>query len=655
MQEIFDLKLDLSSLDEFQWDADEVTIGEKTINDVSGKKDFEKEGKSIAETFIRELVQNTLDAKLPGPSKVAQLKLEVIYFNSPLEKKIYQKFVNDRIYKRLIKCGNINDDYKLTYKALKASDFNTYGLDGILTSDHSNWNKYVFRTGNPNLSKGRDADGGRNLGKLATWKCSKLWMVFVRSKISKPNEETRFMGRCMKNGYSKIDGKNKLREPHEYFVKNEIRNKVAVDPALEKCLKNFFKSPRDEYGTDFLFPEFHAFNIKELMPFAIKNWFCPITEGDLEIKIEDTTINKNNIREETKKCFSEEIFEGVNQEMMDFVINTRAGLSDINIGMELLDVPDRELTNFSEDYFDLKGYSLKEIATKLNQGSHLKLTVPVKIDHKDGPIHDEFYVAIKMRSERKGLATCGMMMRKNQILWDESKKSIFTREAKYLKDIMVAVISTKSELNKLLSNFEESSHLVFNSESFTGEAEYDVKNAKYILKLFRNVSNRLINLIFAEDENENKDLLSQFFSLKFKQKKEKKKIIEEDDHIEDVDKESPDIDIDIPPSRKHIYSQDQVGDKLVINSINNEELCGKKIKIEFGIKKRGNTDAFIKVDEFDFNLLNQTDISFYSGCSIDNSSRQQTSIEIFVEDTSFTLELKGIKKAYSHKSRYTLI
>ena len=99
------------------------------------------------------------------------------------------------------------------------------------------------------------------------------------------------------------------------------------------------------------------------------------------------------------------------------------------------------------------------------------------------------------------------------------KKSIFTREAKYLKDIMVTVISTKSELNKLLSNFEESSHLVFNSESFTGEAEYDVKNAKYILKLFRNVSNRLINLIFAEDEEENKDLLSQFFSLKFKQKK----------------------------------------------------------------------------------------------------------------------------------------
>ena len=208
--------------------------------------------------------------------------------------------------------------------------------------------------------------------------------------------------------------------------------------------------------------------------------------------------------------------------MMDFVINTRAGLSDIEINLELLDIPDRELSNFSEDYFDFKGYSLKQIATKLHEGSHLKLTVPVKIEHKNGPIHDEFYVAIKMRSERKGLATCGMMMRKNQILWDESKKSIFTREAKYLKDIMVAVISTNSELNKLLANFEESSHLVFNNESFTGESEYDIKNAKFILRLFRNASNRLINLIFAEDENENKDLLSQFFSLKFKEKKKKK-------------------------------------------------------------------------------------------------------------------------------------
>ena len=72
-----------------------------------------------------------------------------------------------------------------------------------------------------------------------------------------------------------------------------------------------------------------------------------------------------------------EIFEGVNQEMMDFVMNTRAGRCDINIDMGLLDVSDREISNFSQDYFDFKGFSLKEIANKLNAGSHLILNVPV--------------------------------------------------------------------------------------------------------------------------------------------------------------------------------------------------------------------------------------------------------------------------------------
>ena len=654
MQEIYHLDSDFSPLKDFDWDAEIATVGESTINEPNEKKLFQKETHTPAETFIRELVQNTLDAKLPGKSNVAKLDLKVINFKTPFEQKIYHKFVNDKIQKWLIRSENISDDYKFTYKALIASDFNTYGLDGRINDDYSNWNKYIFRVGNPKLSK-RDSDGARNLGKIATWRCSKLWMVFVRSKISNPSPETRFIGRCLRNGHAIIDGQKKLRKPHEYFVKNKKRTNVSVDERLDKCLKKLFKFSRDEFGTDLLFPEFSAFDIKDLIPYAIKNWFCSIAEGSLEITVDDININKDNLQELTKKYFSEEIFEGIDQEMMDFVINTRSDKSDINIDMDLLDVLEKEQLNVSQDHFDFKGYSLRQIADRLNKGAHLILNVPVKIQTKRGQVSDKFYVGIKMRSERKGLATCGLMMRKNQILWDENKRSLFTREAKYIKDIMVTVISKNNELNKLLTHFEDTSHLSFNSESFSGESDYNVKNAKYILKLFRNASNKLINLIFEEDDYENKDLLSQFFSLKLGEKKKARRIIEEDNHIEDVDEVTPVIDLDLPPTKTHVYSQDQVGNKLVINSINNEALCGKKIRIEFGIKKRGNTDAFIKIDEFDFNLLNQTDISYYSGCSIDHASRKQTSIEIFIEEESFSLELKGIKKAYSHKSRYTVI
>ena len=61
------------------------------------------------------------------------------------------------------------------------------------------------------------------------------------------------------------------------------------------------------------------------------------------------------------------------------------------------------------------------------------------------------------------------------------------------------------------------------------------------------------------------------------------------------------------------------------------------MRIEFGIKKRGNTDAFKKIDEFDFNLKNQTEISYYTGCSVDFGSIEQTSVEVFVQEDSFRL------------------
>ena len=247
------------------------------------------------------------------------------------------------------------------------------------------------------------------------------------------------------------------------------------------------------------------------------------------------------------------------------------------------------------------------------------------------------------------------MMRKNQILWDENKRSSFDKEARFVRDLMLTVVSKNQEINKLLTFFEDASHLYFNSESFTGEDYYEIENAKYILYLFRNVSNKIVKLLFDNDDSVNKDLLSKFFSLSSFGKKKKKKKVIVDDYIEDTPSIIPEINLDLPPSKSHIYYQDQLGQKLIIESINNEQLCGKKLRIEFGIKKRGNTDAFKKIDDFDFNLKNQTEISYYTGCSVDFGSIEQTSVEIIVQEDSFRLELKGIKKSYSHKSRYTIL
>ena len=161
MQEFFDVKIDYSPIEDFEWDADKL-VGGSTIIEPNEKRFFEKEKFTPEEGFIRELVQNTLDAKLPGKSNIAKLELKVLDFQQPIEKRIYKKFINGTIINWLIKSRNIKSDKDLTYKALLASDFNTTGLDGYVDDFESNWNKYIYRVGSLDPSKD-NGDGNKNL------------------------------------------------------------------------------------------------------------------------------------------------------------------------------------------------------------------------------------------------------------------------------------------------------------------------------------------------------------------------------------------------------------------------------------------------------------------------------------------------------------
>ena len=62
-----------------------------------------------------------------------------------------------------------------------------------------------------------------------------------------------------------------------------------------------------------------------------------------------------------------------------------------------------------------------------------------------------------MRANKSGRKSFGIMLRKYQILW---KEKTFFEEAKWIKDLMVTVISKNPETNTLLTHFE-TSHIFF--------------------------------------------------------------------------------------------------------------------------------------------------------------------------------------------------
>ena len=653
MQELYSAKINYEPIEGFQWQAQTLNANqEDTIIEPNEAKLIENDKHPLPETFIRELVQNTLDAKAPGNNQVKILNLELLDFSQSYTKDIYKRFVNGKILKWLDLSKSIEPEYKLCFKALVASDFNTTGLSGDLNDPNSNWNKYITRVGNPELSKDGSL-GSAGIGKIATWSCSRLRMVFIRTMIDDPCSETRFIGRCLRRGNTEISNKkNFYRSSHEYF-QNQSRQNVRVNEDLDKFLSSkLFRSNRESNGTDLFFPEFDVFEIEELFPYTLKNWFAPILDGELEINLNKETINKITFNNLVKKYGTGE--EGLDQEMMNFVTNTRNDKFDIKIELKELNKNQSKSAKYTEDFFNLNNLSIQEVAALVNEGKHLIVEVPVAIKN----LKDRFYIGLKYRSEKSGRPFYGLTLRNYQILWEEEW---FTRDAKYHNDLMITVISKNSTTNKVLTYFEDATHLSFKKAAYKGDEEFERAEAEQLLSLFRNASNKIINLLLDEDESENKNLLKHLFSFKrTKNTRNPKKIkTEDDDYIEEdenTDLVSPEINIDLPSSKPHLLNIEKYNNKLVINSINNETICGKRILLEIGIKdQKGKGDPFKNINRFDLDFNSQTEISYYSGCYVDQKKSRQTAIEVEIENESFQIEIEGFKDYLTHKIRYTII
>ena len=51
----------------------------------------------------------------------------------------------------------------------------------------------------------------------------------------------------------------------------------------------------------------------------------------------------------------------------------------------------------------------------------------------------------------------------------------------------------------------------------------------------------------------------------------------------------------------------------------------------------------------------QTEISYYSGCFVDQKESTQTAIEVEIENDYFEIEIEGFKDYLTHKIRYSVI
>ncbi len=264
-------------------------------------------GTTKLETLVRELMQNSLDARVDKCAHIVvetgEVSIRDIY--DPLRLDQLEAHINGTIdlaestnsgTRILPKCrGQLNLLKAEACRYLKFSDYGTKGLVGVGKLDKSKalW-KLTFDDGNPDKENG--SAGGVGVGKNATFPFSQLNTVFY---VTRTGEGYGLVGSAHL-ATSKIEGSNFVREPQGNFFlydnEEDIQN-ANYDEIESAGLDTACRLPSDIFarnttGTDVIILGIDGNSAldndiwaEEFAIYAIKNFYIAFSRGLVELEI----------------------------------------------------------------------------------------------------------------------------------------------------------------------------------------------------------------------------------------------------------------------------------------------------------------------------------------------------------------------------------
>ena len=244
-------------------------------------------------SLARESCQNSIDARIAGETARIEFKTFDILRNEipgvdRIEKEInscldYRKN-NSKLYQTLSNMkNNLNNSI---IHCIRVSDFNTVGLKGINDLEDSPF--YLLTRGTGISDKNGSKGGSKGIGKFASFVASSFNTVFY-STLNMDGEKG-YIGIC-KLCSTRMEGTDEKTQGTGYFGIDNKNMPILEDFNLDKSYK------RETTGTDIYILGFRKNNNwkKELITKILDSFMCAIYYEDLEIVVDDLTINKNNL------------------------------------------------------------------------------------------------------------------------------------------------------------------------------------------------------------------------------------------------------------------------------------------------------------------------------------------------------------------------
>lgn len=362
-------------------------LADQVENEITQRDQFNNDEVDIADTIVRETIQNSLDAAVDDPMSV-----HVSFKWLDKETGISPKFMEDLFHGQLEHAQAADIDTKsidfTNPEALVIEDFGTTGLTGSITEKDSNHFSDFWRRHGKSHKTGRSR-GRWGLGKLVYSTTSRLGAFFgltVRSGENTPY----LMGQTVLNLRSV---KGKQYPPHAFFadLENEhsvfdripipIRSKELV----HEFMKNFDISRTDEPGLSIVIPfPNKEISVERMIGVAIENYFYPLITGQLVLRFNGITITQHNVRSIAKE-YAADRFHQIDI-LFDFIEEVSKEETHELLKLRPTWLKDGRLT--SDDFSD---DDLEKLREKFLAGDLVSISLPLTIKRKNGEQHDSYF------------------------------------------------------------------------------------------------------------------------------------------------------------------------------------------------------------------------------------------------------------------------
>ncbi len=464
--------------------------------EVTQRDQFSNDDVELAETIVRESIQNSLDAAIDDPPKV-RVEFRWLGTQDGLQSDFINQLLKEQLVHAKVAGLSIDNIDFTTPTAIVIEDFGTKGLTGSIDhKDEDNFSDFWRRHGKSHKSGKKIGRWG--LGKLVYSTTSQVG-VFFGATVTQKEADVRLMGQTVLN-LRTVDGVEY--PPHAFFadIKNEgdIYKETPIPIQDTNLVSKFEKQFQLKRGSDsglsvmipFYPPEF---NFERMISVAIENYFYAVITGQLKLQFQDIEINSNNIRELAHE-YAHDRIENID-ELFDFIEEVFIAEAE-----EMLSLKQSWINDTKLDEDDFNPEDLDKIRNDFALGELVGLNLPLEIKLKNGDIQETSFSIYVKKPKQLGRGH-DLYVRGGLTLPGEAK----FRDRKAFG----AMIAEKEEICAFLGDAENAAHTQWVSSAEKLRKNYQAPGK--IVKVIKNSVVDLYDLLAEVTEETDEQALAEFF------------------------------------------------------------------------------------------------------------------------------------------------